>query len=225
MCSEWRRYSDSPAASRAWAFVVNARIRANLRPQLMNKDGWGIERSAAAVALPAHRDHRHDDVAPRVDELDRFLNEFAPHLPEVPVYLTNALPTDVDGVIGKLGEILRDAVLGEVVENSLDTPAHAGLPGSPHDLHVLLRHRLLRQPGGFEGFGSIPVATCHAQHLAAPQRPDWKNCISTSTPLPWPSPDSGQRDDVIAGIDQLVGPDLEPVPHLVDRLDHASRPS
>jgi hypothetical protein len=31
----------------------------------------------------------------------------------------------------------------------------AGLNRPPHDLHVLLRHRLLRQAGGFEGFGTV----------------------------------------------------------------------
>src|SRR5262249_36992856 len=45
---------------------------------------------------------------------------------------------------------------------------------SPHDLHVLLRHRLLRKPGGLEGF--VPVGVPRASHDEAvtqgPKVPD-----------------------------------------------------
>ena len=38
----------------------------------------------------------------------------------------------------------------------------------PHDLHVLLRHRLLRQPGGFEGLVPLRVLV-DVGDLAVPQ--------------------------------------------------------
>ena len=38
--------------------------------------------------------------------------------------------------------------------------------GTPHDLHVLLRHRLLRQPRGFEGFLLVPEGLLSHHPLA-----------------------------------------------------------
>ena len=38
---------------------------------------------------------------------------------------------------------------------------------TPHQLHVLLRHRLLRQPHGFEGFGSVGVLADAIEPAAA----------------------------------------------------------
>src|SRR5438552_16213838 len=40
----------------------------------------------------------------------------------------------------------------------LEVVALPYLDRAPHDLHVLLRHRLLRQPHGFEGFTAVQVA-------------------------------------------------------------------
>jgi hypothetical protein len=107
----------------------------------MNPDGLGVERCPAALALPAHRDHRHDQVVPHIDELDRLLDKLAPHLPEVSLDRTDALSALIDGVIGELGEILNDAVLGEVLEVGVTAPLAVVLPHLPDDLDVLLRHR------------------------------------------------------------------------------------
>jgi len=41
---------------------------------------------------------------------------------------------------------------------------------TPHDLHVLLRHRLLRQPGGFEGL-SLLLVEREANGLAVSKAP------------------------------------------------------
>ena len=43
---------------------------------------------------------------------------------------------------------------------------------SPHELHVLLRHRLLRQPHGFEGLGVVGVAAPLAPTMPSLKRPD-----------------------------------------------------
>src|SRR6476620_7481041 len=40
-----------------------------------------------------------------------------------------------------------------------------------HDLHVLLRHRLIREPGGCKSFGSVEVHL-HSRYEAIPKRPD-----------------------------------------------------
>ena len=46
---------------------------------------------------------------------------------------------------------------GSSKARALRSRAVEGLQGTAHDLHVLLRHRLLPQPGGFEGLGLSPV--------------------------------------------------------------------
>src|SRR5204863_44384 len=78
------------------------------------------------------------------------------------------------------------AVGGEVLEPGVYVPTVERLEGSAHDLHVLLRHRLLRQPGSFEGFLGIAIslpandpASVHREQVAgllhiyrAADRPD-----------------------------------------------------
>ena len=43
----------------------------------------------------------------------------------------------------------------EDLENGLEIPTIEGRIGSPHDFDLLLRHRLLRQPGGLEGMRAL----------------------------------------------------------------------
>ena len=40
-------------------------------------------------------------------------------------------------------------------QHAVDVASGEGIEGVAHDLHVLLRHRLLRQPGGFEGLALL----------------------------------------------------------------------
>ena len=47
----------------------------------------------------------------------------------------------------------------EVGQERVYPIAFGGIKGALDNLHVLLRHRLLRQPGGFEGFGGIQVGS------------------------------------------------------------------
>ena len=53
-------------------------------------------------------------------------------------------------------------------EDAFDVMAVPCVEHPAHDLHVLLRHRLLRQPGGFEGFRPCGVVA-HAHRLAVPE--------------------------------------------------------
>ena len=88
-----------------------------------------------------HGKRRFAIAARYIDELDRLLDEFAPHFPEVPVNLERAFPADVDGMVGKLGKILKHAVLGDVRQDGLNALRHIDLPHVPHELDVLFRHR------------------------------------------------------------------------------------
>src|SRR4029079_4195410 len=62
--------------------------------------------------------------------------------------------------------------LGVVLVNPrLEVVAVPGFHAPFEDLHVLLRHRLLTQPGGFESFGAMCVLL-YAENLAVAQRVD-----------------------------------------------------
>ena len=74
-------------------------------------------------------------------------------------------------------------------ERASMSPAFHAVVGGAHDLHVLLRHRLLREAGGFEGFGSVHVAVDASRSC---RRRRSRRCPlrrSTFTPLPVPRPD------------------------------------
>jgi hypothetical protein len=47
------------------------------------------------------------------------------------------------------------SVRGRVLERRIEVPPVEGGKGSANDLHVLLGHRLLLKPGGFEGLGAM----------------------------------------------------------------------
>ena len=54
------------------------------------------------------------------------------------------------------------AALKPAAGSPFSMPSMERVEDSPHDLHVLLRHRLLREPGGFEGLASVeePARSC-----------------------------------------------------------------
>ena len=68
---------------------------------------------------------------------------------------------------------------------------------TPDDLHVLLRHRLLRQPGGFEGLLTLRE-TSQRINFPIAERPQVGNaqleiCICATGPNPEPNERSDQR--------------------------------
>jgi hypothetical protein len=62
-------------------------------------------------------------------------------------------------MVGEARNVLADAVLRETAQRAFSVTAVERLVHPPHDIHVLLRHRLLPQPGVFEGF--VPVGVHH----------------------------------------------------------------
>src|SRR5262249_44443926 len=72
------------------------------------------------------------------------------------------------------------------------------------DLHVLLRHRLLRQPGGFKGFLVVPEVFEH-DDLPAAERMDLAEHYFVLDAAPLPSQTSaGPCHDLTTGVDQLL---------------------
>ena len=72
--------------------------------------------------------------------------------------------------------------------------------GGRHDLDVLLRHRLLRKPGGFEGFGRISVDP-KSSGLAVAESPNVRpRLIYLNTAGGSPTKRIHQDDNLITGL-------------------------
>src|SRR5215204_6534617 len=72
------------------------------------------------------------------------------------------------------------------------------------ELDVLLRHRLPRQPGGFEGLGAIPVAGRDLRNLALAQCPDGERPhLGLDAAAATPSGHPTGHKDIVARIDEL----------------------
>src|SRR5215207_2211100 len=59
-------------------------------------------------------------------------------------------------------------IISRQAEHRIDVASVEGVQDRPHNLHVLLRHRLLAQPGGFEGFGLTAAGAPPNDSLVTP---------------------------------------------------------
>src|SRR6185295_10512350 len=95
-------------------------------------------------------------------------------------------------------------VLSAARQIAVDIPLIDRRNGPPDDLHVLLRHRLLRQRGGFEGFLKLLVeADPHDQPVADRAQPDAASLHFDSVPAPQAVRE--RHHHMLPGIDELVG--------------------
>src|SRR5215211_6209351 len=124
------------------------------RPDLEAPHPSGDPAAASSAGQP---DSRNDDFA-RIDDLLCFDLEHIPHLmdclDEAHEALVAAIDVWVENVLRKIDDNLGIEKLRRLHEIPLAPEAVA----AAHYLNVLLRHRLLRQPGGFEGLVRIGVA-------------------------------------------------------------------
>jgi hypothetical protein len=106
------------------------------------------------LSLPSPTQRPHGD-----DPVSRDLGELR-------VGLEQALSAVADlCCIKRSIEDLDDHVLGDELQRGVDIAALPRLVETLRKLHILLRHRLLPQPGGFEGGGVVQVILL-ADHLA-----------------------------------------------------------
>src|SRR3954447_12439910 len=98
-------------------------------------------------------------------------------------------------------------VLGQVLQVPIDPAFGKRLVSSADDLHVLLRHRLLPQPGGFEGIGWLreepdvnDFASLHPLDYA-------KRDVEVDAAGSPASPEPADAHDLLSGVSHLV--DLE----------------
>jgi nucleotide-binding universal stress UspA family protein len=76
----------------------------------------------------------------------------------------------------------------------VDVTAVPALDPPPHGVHVLLRHRLLRKPGGFEGLSPIEI-DLPFEDLAVPQLPESADLPAHGDPASCPSPNNSIEGD------------------------------
>src|SRR5262249_15168741 len=82
-----------------------------------------------------------------------------------------------------------------------------GIQGRTHDLHVLLRHRLLPQPGGLEGLSPLVESFDMRDHTVA--EPEYKVLFRRDLDsIPTPEMRHRANDYTVAGVDHLI--DLGP---------------
>ena len=105
----------------------------------------------------------HHDVIASVNQLLNVDPEIPKLLDEllVPEAIPHVLASAIDGSIGELCDLVPLDIGIKSLHGGVEVVAVESRVGPAHDLHVLLRHRLLPQPGGFEGFVTGPI-------LAAP---------------------------------------------------------
>src|SRR4051794_30025110 len=99
---------------------------------------------------------RYDDELARLRDLCRLEAEVRKGLHHRISPLPQAIVALIEPLIGHACKIVQLRVWLEVVKPGVCVASIKGLVPSANPLRVLLRHRLLRQAHGFEGFGVIP---------------------------------------------------------------------
>ena len=150
-------YSRSPAASRASARSVKPWMRTTCRSRTLVDHGSISSRAQPRSPFPRRNSAQEDDDAvTRVDELLRVHVGAHPKRRRPPQRTLLSLfgPTPGCCLRSAPPTVPCSSVSGPEVRRRepFPTTSHAVLNDASDDLHVLLRHRLLRQPGGFEGF-------------------------------------------------------------------------
>ena len=122
---------------------------------------------AASLALAEHQEHGDCPVLAHGPNLDPVDPPTAPGVAPDPEPLADPVVSSMDrGVKADVAIVYHDVGV-QLREDSppLVVPAIESIDQPFHDFHVLLRHRLLRQPHGFEGFGVVPVVLLVDDHV------------------------------------------------------------
>src|SRR5918994_7777204 len=104
----------------------------------------------------------------------------------------------------------------EVRQGAVEILVGKGLKGSTHNLHLLLRHRLLPQPGGFEGLLTYREEFA-SERLAVAHRPQMSGSVlHHRATAPWSGAPSKEHNDLVATFEELFWLD----DHFLERLKH-----
>jgi dihydrofolate reductase len=116
------------------------------------------------------------------------------------------------GSVGHLGRLIQLAVLIKCGEDAFDVAPVEGFGESLHRLDVLLRHHLLRQPGGFQSLGAL-VEVDLADALAVTEGMDLELPVfDLDAAAPAAAPVGDGHYDGVPGVDELLGNRLKVLP-------------
>src|SRR5215211_6432513 len=152
-----------------------------------------------------------DFVAAGVHILDAGAPE-AESLDDVPIELPSSLASANRPSVRPVSDRGDLVILGQQGEPGSPIAPVEVVHMSTDDLHVLLRHRLLPQPHGFEGLVKRPEPP-HARHLPRLDRPQPVMRLLDSDSAFSPAPSRRHdRYHLVGGLDQLLTlvPDLRP---------------
>jgi hypothetical protein len=94
----------------------------------------------------------------------------------------------------------------------VEVAMRVGVPQLTEDLHVLLRHRLLLEPGGFEGFVSVEVLLAAHNSAIPDSEEDRQVPVGRCAARPAPSAKARPRKDaVVANLDVFLDIDVQPI--------------
>jgi hypothetical protein len=177
-------YSECPAASRASSLVQKTR-RLVIRPSVSQKTSQDSRSTGKPLPLPRPpAAGRHEDpvIAQGRCLLDlevAFLKDFEEQLPP----LSRLRPPAVDVSKPREGQGLPDDLWAQETQPGIRVAPIDGINRFPHDLDVLLRNHLLRQPGGFEGLLARLIEAV-AHDLRPPHVVDAKEVALDLNPAP-----------------------------------------
>src|SRR5262245_27814322 len=153
--------------------IVDKTTSDDLRhPSVAQRDGVGERQIDAGTAASSSRTKSQLDDDTVFSVLDSFdLNaQLLPGLMHVPPELGVALTSPINGI--QVGEHPGRVELGvrvEGLEEGIEIVSIPAFDTPAHNLQVLLRHRLLREADGFEGFG-LALEQLHIGDLAVAHR-------------------------------------------------------
>ena len=167
-----------------------------------------VERNVAGASLQLGASQPHN----RVLQIAKLAFLDAKHLPSLPSRSESAgdvVTASVHGAFdgGRTRGLPFDLGI-ESLGHGCQVPPVEGFNDLPHDLHVLLRHRLLRKPGGFEGFLAARVLL-HPPDLSGLEADDAEESVvnpcSGITSFEASAGKSFHRHHSIVGVDDLLG--------------------
>jgi hypothetical protein len=166
-----------------------------------------LDRNAAGRPHADNTTINHHLISARIDDLVHAGFIVAERGPKARSPFTNPFVTDVWPRLGRGGVVDEDNVRIEQLEEL----GASRLVELPNDLDVLPRHRLLRQPGGFEGclnLGSAEAERLDPDDLPIADLPRTEEAIvDPSIAFRHPTRKTTQRDDLVAAVEEAV--DLE----------------
>src|SRR5512132_705527 len=182
------------------AVIVESHALAVLQRPHRTIDTFDID---ATLASPGMNAENGDDALTSLDELLRIPT------PAFPAALPVGLPTKQSFQPPVLTRLRYVVVVDlnlrvESFKGRFQVAAYVRVVGTAHDLHVLLRHRLLPQPGGFEGL-CLGAEQPIAHELAASNRGHLPvTHLYLGAAVPAAPIEVGQESDLGAPSDALV---------------------